>query len=235
MRPRTGLTEASPAVDEYLRTTYATETTGATVRELAKRALTASLVPLERRRARAILHQPALLLHLGCADRYLDGWCNIDYARPGRRLDLRWDLRRGLPFPDGSVDAIFSEHVLEHIPYPQVLGLLRECYRALRPGGVCRIGVPDFERYARSYLGDDPLIDHVRPHCPTRALAVAETFFLHGHRSSYDSVTLSTMAEAGGFDLVETSRFGEGRIVPCPDSPSRKAETLYVDAVKAGA
>ena len=221
------------SLDAYFRTTYGQRSLGVTVRELGKRAMTASRIPVERKAARAILDTlRPLRLHLGCADTYLEGWCNVDYARPGRLLDLRWDLRRRLPFPDGSAKEIFSEHVFEHIPYPGVMDVLRECHRLLRPGGVCRIGVPDLERYARSYLGDDPLIDEVRPHSPTRALAVAELFFLHGHRSSYDATTLCTMTKAAGFHLVETSRSGEGRIVPCPDSPRRKAETLYVDAVK---
>lgn len=228
-----GSASENASLESYFRTTYGEKHLGVLLRDLAKRALTASRMPIEWKRARTITDgwRP-LRLHLGCADTYLDGWCNIDYARPGRRLDLRWDLRRRLPFPDRSVDEIFSEHLFEHIPYPGVMDLLRECYRLLQPGGVCRIGVPDFERYARSYLGDDPLIDEVRPQRPTRALAVAEMFFLHGHRSSYDVTTLSTMTRTAGFELVEASRSGEGRIVPCPDSPRRKAETLYIDAIK---
>lgn len=223
------------SLEGYFQSVYSQDGVGAAARDLAKRALTASLLPIERRKARAIADRQPLRLHLGCADTYLEGWCNVDFARPGRRLDLRWDLRRHLPFPDGAAEAIFSEHLFEHIPYLGVMALLRECYRLLQPDGVCRIGVPDFERYARSYLGEDPLIDEVRPNRPTRALAVAEVFFLHGHRSSYDVTTLSTMAKTVGFELVEASRFGHGRIVPCPDAPARKAETLYVDAVRSSA
>jgi len=220
------------SIDDYLRTTYDRSDLGLAARDSVKRVLTTLRMPLERRAAAAMLRRRSpLRLHLGAADTHLDGWCNVDYARPGRRLELRWDLRRPLPFPDTSVDAIFSEHVFEHIPYPAALGLLRECRRLLRPGGVCRIGVPDFERYARSYLGDDPLIDEHRPDAPTRALAVAEVFFLHGHRSSYDFETLSAMATTAGFSAIERSRAGGGRIVPSPDTPSRAAETLYVDAL----
>lgn len=220
------------ALEAYLGRTYAPGAVSLASRDLAKRALTTSCIPIERRRARRLVERGSeLRLHLGAADTYLDGWCNIDYARPGRRLDLRWDLRRPLPFPDASVDAIFSEHVFEHIPYVGALRLLRECRRLLRRDGVCRIGVPDFERYARSYLGADPLIDDHRPDAPTRALAVAEVFYLHGHRSSYDFETLSAMATAAGFSLIERSHAGGGRIVPSPDSPARAVETLYVDAV----
>ncbi len=53
-----------------------------------------------------------------------------------------------------SVDGSFIEHVLEHIGLDDVFHLLDECRRVLRPGGVRRVSVPDFRKYAESYLGD---------------------------------------------------------------------------------
>lgn len=47
----------------------------------------------------------------------------------------------------------------------------------------------------------------------------------------YDFETLERACREAGFDVVERSASGEGRIVPCPDTPSRRDETLYVDAV----
>jgi predicted SAM-dependent methyltransferase len=223
------------SLDQYLTTSFPSTALSDKARELAKRALTTARLPAERRVAgRIVAERKPLRLHLGSADTYLSGWCNVDLARPGRRLDLRWDLRRALPFPDGVAEAIFSEHLLEHIPFQSALQLLVECHRVLRPGGVCRIGVPDLERYVRSYLGTDPIIDEVRPGSPTRAMAVAELFFLHGHRSMYDFETLAVIGKRAGFGLVERSTFGQGRIIPCPDTATRAPETLYVDAVKNG-
>jgi SAM-dependent methyltransferase len=43
---------------------------------------------------------------------------------------------RGTAFPDGSVDAVVSRAVLEHIPPPIVSGIFREAHRILRPGGI---------------------------------------------------------------------------------------------------
>src|SRR5215213_9236911 len=117
-------------------------------RAFAQRAITTALLPLELRKARRLLHkEQPLKLHIGCGNTYLDGWINIDLARPGKRRDLRWDLRRGLPFPDGVAEAIFSEHLFEHLDVASGLKLLKECKRTLAPGGVLRTGVPDLERY----------------------------------------------------------------------------------------
>jgi predicted SAM-dependent methyltransferase len=199
--------------------------------EALKFSLTSAVVPLQRRRAASLARQGRLRLHLGSSANRLPGWVNVDLLRPGRRLDLYWDLRRGLPFPSGSVDAIFAEHLFEHLTYDQGTVLMRECARVLRPGGVLRIGVPDLDRYVASYLGHDDLIDRVRPGRPTRAIALGEPFFLHGHKCMYDFETLERASLDSGFSAVEKSVFGEGRISPSPDSIERRDETLYVDAI----
>jgi len=203
------------------------------LKAFAQRAATTTLLPLELRKAWRLRHgDRPLRLHLGCGDAYLPGWINIDLARPGRRQDLSWDLRRGLPFPDGAAEAIFSEHLFEHLSLASGLRLLEECRRVLAPKGVLRIGVPDLDRYVSSYLGDDPLIDDYRPGRPTRGLAFGEIFFFYGHYSMYDFETLELILRAAGFTIVEHSKFGEGRLVPSPDSQERRPETLYVEEVK---
>ncbi len=195
-----------------------------------KAALTTVIVPLQRRRAASLAKRRPLWLHLGSAANRLDRWVNIDLFRPGRYLDLYWDLRRGIPFPAGAVDAIFAEHLFEHLTLDEGLGLMRECRRVLAPRGVARIGVPDLERYVASYLRRDDLIDIVRPGRPTRGIALGEPFFLHGHQMMYDFETLEYALRKAGFERVERSKAGAGRIQPCPDSPARRDETLYVEA-----
>lgn len=194
--------------------------------------ITWALVPLERRRAQRLSSSSCpLRLHLGCADNYLPGWINLDLARPGRQLDLRWDLRRPVPFPAGSIEVIFAEHLLEHLTVCQGLGVVRECRRLLTAGGVLRIGVPDLSRYVSSYQGGGALLAEVRPGRPTPALAFSEVFYRHGHRSMYDFETLQALCLEAGFARVRRSSFGQGRIQPCPDTPVRRPESLYVEAL----
>ena len=86
--------------------------------ECAKYLLTLGVMPVQRRHARRLQSMTPLRLHLGSSTNRLYGWVNVDLLRPGRALDLYWDLRRPLPFRDVSVDAIFAEHLLEHLPFP---------------------------------------------------------------------------------------------------------------------
>lgn len=92
-------------------------------------------------------------LNLGCGGRYSTaaGWTNVDFISNGPEV-LRHDLNTGLPFPDGSFDAVFHSHLLEHFTRPGAERLMRECVRVLKPGGVCRVVVPDMEDICRQYL-----------------------------------------------------------------------------------
>ncbi len=222
----------SAELDEYLGGTYR-EGQPRSWPQLAKSVLTTARLPLERSRAskRAATAAP-LRLHLGCSDIYLPDWLNLDLADPRHRLDLCWDLRRGIPFPDGRAEAAFAEHLFEHIGFDGGLALMKECFRVLKPEGVLRITVPDLERYVRSYLGDDPLLDDCYAGRPTRAMAFEEVFFHHGHRAVYDYPTLALMLRSVGFVEVERSSFGQSRLDPVPDRADRRRETLYVEAVK---
>ncbi len=62
------------------------------------------------------------------------------------------DLSRGIPASDGSVDAIYHSHLLEHLDRPVADQFMHEVRRALKPGGVQRVVVPDLERLCRELL-----------------------------------------------------------------------------------
>lgn len=47
-----------------------------------------------------------------------------------------------IPLPDGSADAVFSCHVLQHLPDDAVATYLREAARVLRPGGTLCVHIP---------------------------------------------------------------------------------------------
>jgi predicted SAM-dependent methyltransferase len=222
----------SSTITEYLNTRYRSNTSVHHVRLLAKYVLTAAASPMATRKARQMVANEApIKLHLGSGENYIEGWTNIDRYRPGRRIDLVWDLNRALPFQDGSVSAVFSEHVFEHFNLLSAMSIFKDCRRVLAKGGVFRIGVPNMERYVRSYLERDTFIDEKWPGLPTRAIALEELFYCHGHRAAYDASILALMLDEAGFDCVHESTFGESRLDPSPDSEHRHIDTLYVEAI----
>lgn len=52
---------------------------------------------------------------------------------------------------DNTADLIYASHLAEHIPRNEVIDALQEWYRVLKPGGVLRIGVPDFDALIKIY------------------------------------------------------------------------------------
>jgi glycosyltransferase involved in cell wall biosynthesis len=89
-------------------------------------------------------------LNLGSGNkRYLD-YTNCD-KYPGREVDEIFSLDR-VPYEDGTVDAIHSEHALEHVRHMEARRALREWYRVLKPGGELHLQLPDLEACCRRFL-----------------------------------------------------------------------------------
>ncbi len=94
--------------------------------------------------------------HLGPGQRnYLAGWVNVDANFISAKIDIWADLRFALPFPDGSVDAFYSHHVVEHLPDRLLPFHFAEMFRCLKPGGVIRVGGPHGESAARKLIEGD--------------------------------------------------------------------------------
>ena len=189
------------------------------------------MTPLERRRAAELQRRTPLLVHPGCQNVRKEGWVNVDLA--GYPVELRWNLLRPLPFGAGTVDGVFHEHLLEHFSLTEGLALAQDWHRVLKSGGVVRIGVPDAGAYVSSYSDPDPnALKELRPEAATKLLAVSALFYWPHHQTMYDFETLQLLVTAAGFQHVERREFGDTRLDPAPDSPHRRAETLYVEAIK---
>lgn len=93
-------------------------------------------------------------VHLGPGQKnYLKGWVNVDANMFTGKCDVWANMIDGLPFPDASVDAIYSHHVIEHLPDVQFQ--FSEMFRVLKAGGVFRVGGPNGDAAMRKYIEGD--------------------------------------------------------------------------------
>ena len=93
-------------------------------------------------------------INLGCGTQPIPNWFNVDLN--SERADLKWDLRRPLPFSNNSVMRINCAHVLEHLdPDAELPSVLKEMVRILKPGGRIRVVVPDALAWMRAYCEAD--------------------------------------------------------------------------------
>lgn len=91
------------------------------------------------------------LLNLGCGSKFHPFWTNVDFT-PSCDEVITHDLKKGLPYPDATFDAVYHSHVLEHFERGTALTFLIECHRVLKTRGIIRVVVPDLEQIARLYL-----------------------------------------------------------------------------------
>ena len=202
-----------------------------------------------------------LRLNLGCGLQTPEGWTNVDgswNARLAKRpylrrlltslhfiardkLEIPWsskifihDIRKPLPFPDGSASAIYASHVLEHLYFEEARRLISEAFRVLCPGGILRVVVPDLHAIVQEYLGGHPFgqlsaeFASLRPadrvnhrllmHWPNppagnllyRIYNSWQDF--HSHKWMYDSDSLMAVFQAAGFAEVQRRGSRESRI-----------------------
>jgi predicted O-linked N-acetylglucosamine transferase (SPINDLY family)/predicted SAM-dependent methyltransferase len=80
------------------------------------------------------------------------GWKVLNIL-PADYVDYLRDCTDLSCFEDGTVDEFYASHVLEHLGYMgELQQTLREVNRALKPGGVFRISVPDLEVLCRLFI-----------------------------------------------------------------------------------
>lgn len=89
-------------------------------------------------------------LNLGSGAAPLDGYYNLDIkdGNPAYPLDA---------YADNSVDEIRASHVLEHFSHTMTGDVVKHWVDKLKPGGVLKIAVPDFELVSRRYLAGEPI------------------------------------------------------------------------------
>jgi len=98
-----------------------------------------------------------LKLHLGCGGKYLEEYINIDYPPENHTIqkelvaDIHADIKL-LKYPKSSIEEIRLHHVFEHFPRYVACALIAIWYFWLKPKGILRIEVPDFNRMAFTML-----------------------------------------------------------------------------------
>lgn len=90
-------------------------------------------------------------LHLGSASKHIEGYLNID-IREMDGVDIVDDVKTLNKISNNSVDVIYVSHVLEHFGRWEYKDVLRRWFEILKPNGILRIAVPDFESIVMLYL-----------------------------------------------------------------------------------
>jgi predicted SAM-dependent methyltransferase len=198
--------------------------------------------------ARRLAKLQGCRVNIGCGPWPTPGWINLDVLP---FLDVHyWDCRRGLPFRDNTVAAIYSEHSFEHLDLEvEAKPYLKECLRCLRPGGILRLVVPDAGAYLSHYGESLESVATIRPleraergwkdHWGDNIYLTQMQFINfvfrqnYEHKYAYDEETLVQILRDAGFSKVARQGYGKS-LDPemTPDREDRRGESLYVEAIK---
>ena len=167
---------------------------------------------------------------------------NLSYIDYCRRNDIGYaNAVKRIPYADGTVSVIYSSHMLEHLDRSEARRFMQECHRALAPGGILRIAVPDLLPLARAYVAggtaDAFLSSCVLELDKPRGLAAKLHYFIFAgreHHWMYDGASLSRLMSEAGFAGVEILEAGRTSL-PDPGELNlreREAESVYVEGRK---
>lgn len=137
-----------------------------------------------------------LRLHLGCGNKRLAGYVNVD-SRPDVGADLVANIMDLSSLPDDYADLIYVCHALEHVPAARQLATLKGWRRILKAGGILRISVPDWRAMAEMYVNDGVALKVF-----IAALFGGQEYPENFHYTTHDWQSLSELLLDAGFHRV---------------------------------
>jgi len=186
---------------------------------------------------------------IGSGPNRYEGWLTADAFKP--QADIYMNVKARWPFPDNSIDVLYSEHMLEHIHIDSVPHVLAEAQRVLKPGGLFRVTVPDLEIHARNYVAGNsdffrPIVEKYQARLKSQknkywlvrsnggAFMTRAVQRFYRHRWMYDFETLSSCLQEVGFTKCTKQSWSKSidTLAGKMDREDRAFETLYIDAIK---
>ncbi len=139
-------------------------------------------------------------LHLGCGKRHFPGWIHVDKA-DYKHIDHQ-DVTK-FPLLDNKVDTIYASHLLEYFDREEVVPVLQEWNRVLKPEGELYLSVPDFGKMSELYQDKRvPLHKFLGPLYGKMECNEDKIF----HKTVYDYASLGELLRFTGFKRIEPWR-----------------------------
>ena len=151
---------------------------------------------------------PPFYVQLGCGDRVLDGFLNLDFLPHDERVHA-WNLLDLWPASwEGVADGVFSEDVLEHFFHGEQAYILCNVNRARRDRAVARTLMPSLSRlvdYGAAYSASSRDAMYTAFGVDTGGDALNMGMRFGGHRWLHTQQSLARLANMCGFEAEPTT------------------------------
>jgi predicted SAM-dependent methyltransferase len=133
-------------------------------------------------------------LHIGCGKRnFGPKWTHIDQAH-FPHIDF-YDLT-SLNIDDSSIDLIYSSHTIEYFDRDEIIPILKEWSRVLKPSGILRLAVPDFEAMTKLYCNNSITLEQILGPLYGKMESNGKIIY---HKTVYDFCSLKSLLISVGF------------------------------------
>jgi len=211
-----------------------------------------------------------LKVHLGCGKNALDGFLNFDnnlflffkfipfienflsffkfipkwfceFITISREKNIKYcDASKKIPFKDSTVDLIYTCHMLEHLDQNETKIFFNESYRILKPNGIMRIVVPDFQRLVDNYNFDKDVNKFVYQSClvgeKPKSLIKKLQYLIQGHGWHHQMFNKESLEFFKKFKFSDVQLIEPGKTKigfnTSIDLNERKNESLYFEFIK---
>lgn len=154
-------------------------------------------------------------LHLGCGSVNHPRFINID-ARPQPHIHYVREIDKLPIFQNDSVDLIYACHCLEHFSHGQTHEILSEWQRVLKPGGILRLSVPDFDLLLKIYHSQHSDLSRV-----IGLLMGGQDYAFNFHKCLFNYTSLKSALLKAGFSEVRTWQPGQCEMTTFDDWSGR--------------
>tara|TARA_R100000458_G_C8273291_1_gene248151 strand:+ start:1881 stop:2420 length:540 start_codon:yes stop_codon:yes gene_type:complete len=136
-------------------------------------------------------------INLGCGWRnFGSDWHHVD---GGEYDHLDSNDIFNLPYEDNSVDLIYASHVIEYFDREEIIPILESWKAKLKPEGILRLGVPNFEVISNLYQNGKYSLDDFLGPLYGRMKMGNQTIY---HKTTYDYNSLSNLLYGLKFNEV---------------------------------
>jgi hypothetical protein len=163
-------------------------------------------------------------LHLGCGQKYLEGYMNIDFPESEHTLqklnvaDQVADITK-LFFERDSIDEVRLHHVFEHFRRPEAAAMVATWNTWLKNNGKVILEVPDLKAISKIICN---------PFASIKSIAIAERHLFGSHEASwaahyegYSVNLLKLLFSTFGFNIKKVSY-----------SSWRGTKNIHIEAMK---
>jgi predicted SAM-dependent methyltransferase len=157
-------------------------------------------------------------IHLGCGRVNHPAFINVDVA-PFAHIHHVHGVERLPMFRDETADLIYVCHCLEHVSFLETERVLREWRRVLKPGGILRISVPDFDCILAIYEAFQHDIAAIE-----KTLMGGQNYAANFHKAVFNRAHLARLLEAAGLVNVRPWTPGSGDLTTFDDWSGRSVK-----------